>query len=121
MRSGSRYGSAFSNTALTTLKMAVFAPMPSARVSTATAVKPGFFTSWRKANLRSLITQRLHRIDLRRAPGRQPAGQQCHGSQEQRDEREGERVPHTDSKEQGAHHSGERKCRNHANSNADAS
>src|SRR6266446_1227338 len=35
--------------------MAVFAPMPSASVSTATAVKPGFFSSWRKANLRSFI------------------------------------------------------------------
>jgi len=35
--------------------MAVFAPMPSASVSTATAVKPGFFRSWRKANLISLI------------------------------------------------------------------
>jgi hypothetical protein len=40
---------------LTTLKMAVFAPMPSASVSTATAVKPGFFNSWRKANLRSFM------------------------------------------------------------------
>ncbi len=37
--------------------MAVFAPMPRARVSTATAVKPGFFRSWRKANLRSFINQ----------------------------------------------------------------
>src|SRR5439155_25845787 len=46
-----------SNTALTKIKIAVFAPMPSASVSTATAVKPGFFSSWRKANLRSFITQ----------------------------------------------------------------
>src|SRR5207249_5295931 len=37
------------------LKIAVFAPMPSASVSTATAVKPGFFSNWRKANLRSFI------------------------------------------------------------------
>src|SRR5438067_13268968 len=35
-----------------TVKMAVFAPMPSASVSTATAVKPGFFSNWRTANLR---------------------------------------------------------------------
>src|SRR5205823_9365474 len=49
------------------LKIAVQAPMPSASVSTATAVKPGFFSSWRTANLRSFITQSLHRIDLRRA------------------------------------------------------
>ena len=39
---------------MTTLKIAVFAPIPSARVSTATAVKPGFFSSWRKAKRRSL-------------------------------------------------------------------
>src|SRR6266700_2530230 len=36
--------------------MAVLAPIPSARVSTATAVKPGFFSSWRKANLRSFMS-----------------------------------------------------------------
>src|SRR6266550_7249055 len=64
-RSGSLNGNGRSNTASTTLKMAVFAPMPSASVSTATAVKPGFFSNWRKANFRSFITQRLHRIDLR--------------------------------------------------------
>src|SRR5438094_10201803 len=40
---------------LTKLKMAVFAPMPSASVSTATVVKPGFFSSWRKANFKSFI------------------------------------------------------------------
>src|SRR6266513_5015913 len=84
-RSGSRYGSGRSNTALTTLKMAVFAPMPSASVSTATAVKPGFFRSWRKANLRSFITQRFHRIDSRRITGRQPAGENAHAHQQQGD------------------------------------
>ncbi len=31
------------------LKMAVFAPIPSARVTTATKVKPGDLWSWRKA------------------------------------------------------------------------
>src|SRR5439155_23844930 len=44
----------------------VVAPMPRASVSTATAVKPGFFSSWRTANLRSFITQRLRRIRLSR-------------------------------------------------------
>ncbi len=38
------------------LKMAVFAPIPSARVSTATAVKPGAFNSWRRAKRRSVIS-----------------------------------------------------------------
>src|SRR2546425_2284199 len=35
--------------------MAVFAPMPSASVSTATAVKPGCFSNWRKAKRRSFM------------------------------------------------------------------
>src|SRR6266516_5095860 len=54
-RSESGYGRRFSNTPLTRLNIAVLAPMPSASVSTATAVKPGFFSSWRKANLRSFM------------------------------------------------------------------
>ena len=41
-RSGAWYGNGRRSTALTMLKIAVFAPMPSASVSTATAVKPGF-------------------------------------------------------------------------------
>src|SRR6266481_805391 len=47
-RSGSSNGSGRSNTAFTTLKMAVFAPIPRARVSTTINVKPGFFASIRK-------------------------------------------------------------------------
>src|SRR5437879_2521359 len=74
-------------TALITLNTAVFAPIPSASVSTATAVKPGFFSSWRKANLRSLITQSLDRIDFRRAPRGHPAREQCHRRKQQRDRR----------------------------------
>src|SRR5213596_2534969 len=35
--------------------MAVFAPMPRASVSTATAVKPGFLSNWRQAKRRSFI------------------------------------------------------------------
>src|SRR5712672_2639789 len=78
--------------ALTKLKMAVFAPMPRASVSTATAVKPGFFISWRKANLRSFITQRLHRIDPRRAPGGNHAGQQRDDNKQHHNADERERV-----------------------------
>src|SRR6188474_104755 len=37
--------------------MAVLAPIPRASVSTATAVKPGFFNNWRRANLRSLTSE----------------------------------------------------------------
>src|SRR5436305_4406644 len=116
-RSAAGKGNGRSTTPLITLKMAVFAPMPSASVSTATAVKPGFFSNWRRAKRRSFIsarrniehrtlnierrmlsgsrvlafdvrssmldilfvlfiTQRLHGIDFRGAPGRQPTGDQ---------------------------------------------
>src|SRR5262249_23092735 len=48
-RLGSRYGSWFSSTALMTLKIAVFAPMPSTSVRSATAVNVGCRTSDRTA------------------------------------------------------------------------
>src|SRR5262245_16809058 len=52
-RGSLRYGSGLSNTALTTLKIAVFAPMPRASVRTAVAVKPGFFINIRAPKRRS--------------------------------------------------------------------
>jgi hypothetical protein len=45
--SGEANGSALSSTALTTLKIAVFAPMPRARVIAVIKVKPGFFRNIR--------------------------------------------------------------------------
>ena len=54
-RSGSLNGGVRSTTALITLNIAVLAPMPSASVSTATALKPGFFSNWRRANFKSFI------------------------------------------------------------------
>jgi hypothetical protein len=45
----SLYGRGRSSTPFTTLKMAVFSPMPRARVSTATSVKPGVRRSVRSA------------------------------------------------------------------------
>src|SRR5216117_589624 len=120
-RSGSGYGSGLSRTPWMMLNIAVFAPMPSASVSTATAVKPGFFSSWRKANLKSFmvtiydlvrcpssiafhsavrtphsalesfIAQRLYRIDLGGAPRRQVAGGQSHSPQKQTDQTERQR------------------------------
>src|SRR5206468_6527204 len=48
-RSGSENGSERNNTASTMLKIAVFAPTPKARESTATIVKPGLFRSTRSA------------------------------------------------------------------------
>src|SRR2546425_651464 len=75
-----------------TLKIAALPPMPNARVSTATAVKPGFFSSWRKANLRSFISQRLHRIYFCGASRGQPAGEECDAQQDQRRRRERKRI-----------------------------
>jgi hypothetical protein len=49
MRSASGYGSGRRMTLLTTLKIAVVAPIPRARVMTATAVNPGRRTSDRIA------------------------------------------------------------------------
>ncbi len=58
-RSGSLSGNGRNNTALTTLKIAVFAPMPSASVATAIAVNAGFFNNPRIANRMSLITESI--------------------------------------------------------------
>src|SRR4029077_4000211 len=79
IRSASGYGSGRSRTALTMLNIAVFAPIPSASVRTATRVNPGDLRSWRRANLRSLIlfcAQRDYRIDAYGAAGRYKTGKQ---------------------------------------------
>src|ERR1051325_3818905 len=58
-RSASGTGNGRRAIELNKAKMAEFTPMPSASVSTATAVKPGFFSSWRMANLRSFMVRCL--------------------------------------------------------------
>src|SRR5467141_2330642 len=95
-RSATGNGNGRNKTPFTTLKMAVFAPMPSASVSTATAVKPGFFSNWRKANLRSFMAQRLHRIDSRCTTRRQVAGGKDDQSHYCRDHQERLRIPRAD-------------------------
>src|SRR6185436_877420 len=93
--SGSVNGRGLSSTPLTTLKMAVLAPMPSARVRMATTVNPGvrrrrrvmrpsragtngirrlYGRKWPEVRL--LVPQRDDRIDLARAPRRQPDGEE---------------------------------------------
>jgi hypothetical protein len=52
-RSESGKGRERSNTPFTTEKIAVLAPMPSARVMTATAANPGAFRTCRAANRKS--------------------------------------------------------------------
>ena len=50
---GSSTGSGFSSTAFTSVKIVVFAPMPSASDSAAITVNPGVFASRRAPNFRS--------------------------------------------------------------------
>src|SRR5881296_2372847 len=107
-RPASKYGNGRIRTASTALKMAVFAPMPSASVSTATAVKPGFFSSWRKANLRSFITQCLHRIDIRRTARGDVAREEGNGTQESGNARKSEWVKRAKPEEQSGKEPGRR-------------
>src|SRR5881296_1898923 len=109
-RPGSLNGGGRSSTALITLKTAVLAPMPSASVSTATAVKPGFFSSWRKANLRSFITQRLHRIDFCSATGGHVTGSQCYEQKNRNHAKKRERVRWSDFIKLISEQSSEREC-----------
>src|SRR5262249_29168697 len=55
-RSGSGYGSGRSSRAFTTLKIAVFAPIPMASETTITAVRAGVFTRVRTAYRISVCT-----------------------------------------------------------------
>src|SRR2546427_5508646 len=88
---GFRIGTDRSLSVLITEKLAVFAPMPSASVSTATAVKPGFFRSWRRANLRSFMARCLYGIDFCSTPRGQPAGDQRCDAQRNRGDGAGEK------------------------------
>src|SRR3954471_4050022 len=91
MRSASRYGKRSRKTALTTVKMALFTPIPSARVRTATKVKPGDFRSCRKAKRKSLMiwsqvaspsfgAESDNGIDARGAAGGEPGGESAIGA-----------------------------------------
>src|SRR5437870_1844061 len=85
IRSASGYGSGRSRTALTMLKMAVLAPIPSASVMTATAENAGFLINCRKASRRLLITQRDHWIDAGGAARGNEAGNGRNCSEQCRD------------------------------------
>jgi hypothetical protein len=65
MRSSGEYGRGRSSTPLTTLNMAVLAPMPKAKVTTTTVVNAGFFAKERTLARRSwIIPATLHRRHL---------------------------------------------------------
>src|SRR5262245_9769638 len=88
MRSGSGNGTGFRTTALTTEKIAVVVPMPSAIAATAVTANTGLVRNTRNACLRSsrnlvttfswaahsFVAQRLERMDAARAPRRDPHG-----------------------------------------------
>src|SRR5437867_12073832 len=102
-RLGSLNGNGRSSTARTRLKIAVFAPIPKAMITTATTVNPGFLASIRKANRKSwsrlsmsvlpvnnlslFVPQRDHRVYFRCAPRRDETSQQRHSRQQQSDDR----------------------------------
>src|SRR5712671_5097531 len=66
------------------VKIALFAPIPSARVKTAMKVKAGALSSWRRAKRRSFIAQGNNRIDPGGAAGGKPAGEE--GNSRERDD-----------------------------------
>src|SRR5580700_10598758 len=93
--------------------MAVFAPIPSASVSMATAVNPGLFHSILTANLRSceivcmnisalslFIPQNNNRIDERRTTSRQITGHECGCDKNERGRAEHQWIRCAHSKEQ---------------------
>src|SRR5258708_27875829 len=86
IRSASGYGSGRRRTALTMLKIAVFAPIPRASVTIATAAKPGFLRNCRSASRKLFITKRGDGIDACGAARGNETGnrgnncqQPCHG------------------------------------------
>src|SRR5437879_8299103 len=72
--SASGYGSGRRRTALTMLKMAVLAPIPSASVTIATAENAGFLINCRNASRRLLIPKCDHWIDPGGAARRNKTG-----------------------------------------------
>src|SRR6266403_4934661 len=94
-RSGSENGRPRRKRSCIRLKMAVFMPMPSAMVSTATVVNPGDLRSWRRAKRKSFMSfsaQRLNGIDMRGAPRRKKTGKECCGGQHHARNEKGKRI-----------------------------
>src|SRR5437763_2958050 len=89
------------------IKLAILAPIPRARVRMAMQLMTGFFSNWRKANFKSFITQRLHWIDPGRAPRRPVACEECDRSQQQCDPDKCEWVSRADAEQQAAQYTGQ--------------
>src|SRR5215467_10438004 len=101
--SGCGYDSGFKTTPSTTPKIAVVAPIPSARVRTVTSVNAGDLRSWRSANFRSFIsfgTQCFNWIDQSCPAGRQQTGYERNRDQNQCDRKHRRQIGGADSKKQ---------------------
>src|SRR5437016_3778112 len=96
IRAASGYGSGRSRTALTMLKIAVFAPMPSARVRIATAANAGFLVNCRSARRKLFIAKRNHWIDTSGAARRNKTGSCGDCGQQRRDRKINGRVERVD-------------------------
>src|SRR6266480_4100960 len=99
IRPGSENGRPRRKRSCIKLKMAVFMPMPSASVSTASEVKAGDFRSWRRAKRTSFISfsaQSLNRIDMRRAARGKKTGEECGRTEHHTGREKGEWIAWTD-------------------------
>src|SRR5262245_33245041 len=99
--------------------MAVFAPIPSASVSTATAAKLGFLANWRKANFKSFISKGDHGMNLCRAASRQPAGSAGYTNKTNARAGKGQRVHGVDAIQLASQKARETRRADNANNNAE--
>src|SRR5215469_5722840 len=129
-RSGWWNGSGLSSTALTTLNIAVVTPMPSAIVTTATVANPGLLLSLRSAYRKSwvnefivvapsLVSQRYHRIHLRRPPRGDVTSGQGYQHQGTRYGQKREWVRRRYPKQLASHRSGQGKSAGNSNYDSD--
>src|SRR5690349_12677146 len=86
----------------------MFAPMLGARMSAASALKPGFFSNWRKATLRSFMAQGLNRVSARGATRGKPTGEQRDNAEQRRNRDKRSRVGRTDVEEKASHQTSKR-------------
>src|SRR6476646_6243097 len=107
--SGARYGSGLRRTPRTTEKIAVFAPMPSASVTSATTVNTGVAINERYACLRSWITKassgslgskRLQGVEARGAARGNRTREDSGHSENQADRAEDERLRAADAEQE---------------------
>src|SRR5437762_1603840 len=96
------------NRSLIRLKIAVFSPIPSASVISASKVKPGDLSNCRKAKRKSvimmpfflLVAQRHHGIDFHGATGGHVTGQQCSRAEQRNHDRVNRSVVRADTVKQ---------------------